>query len=259
MEDPRNRPDVEALRALARRREEQSAAEQSAKEAAGERFRADVRRFAQSAAERLWAAGVPTSEARLARPDSESEPEGRRSWQKPPSLRERMSRFKQSLNAPAAPPREQGPGAVRGWHVPIIHPLTGQRSDHGQLFTVYDVSYGESVESDRGSLIVFCTAQGRLFFAARTSSDVYLYPFRRDVTWVDRFAGADISALAPREVVLALGFFRSGAPAWEVGRDQSLVELYEASDHNDTVAGALVTGWHAALEDLLESHASGGG
>jgi hypothetical protein len=248
---------AERIRALARQRDEALAAERDAKQQDEERFRTGVTQFAATAAQRLAAAGVPTIEARLAPVESPPRRPERRSWQRP-TFRDRISGAVAALREfgeePPAPPEQPAP--VRGWRMPIIHPVTGARNDHGMSYTHTLYERGDPSGRITGALLVFLGTDGRLSFAGSPTGEdtVYLYPYLpRDTAWIE-YAGRDVASVRPRDVVAALGFGQSSAAAWEVGRDQAQIELYEAVEHNKHVADNLVAGWYAALEDLLESY-----
>ncbi|MFI5673401.1 hypothetical protein [Streptomyces cellulosae] len=249
MDDEEIRRRAQALRALGQQRESELDAQRAGAQAAATQFRDGVRDFADAAAARLRAAGVPTVEALLA--PAEAADVGHRSWQRP-TWRERLTGFRQTVNGQAAP-QPPAQGRIAGWQLPILHPITGQRTDHGQMFDICDYARGDVSGRTTWFLIVFLTVDGRLCFAARRTGGgpPLLYDFDRNAPWVDSCVGKEIADLDRNEISNALGIFRAAEEEWQVGREQAQISLWEAKEYNDRVADGLLIGWHAALEDLL--------
>ncbi|MFF4590252.1 hypothetical protein [Streptomyces sp. NPDC001388] len=252
MDEQEIRTRAEALRAQGRRQESEHNARKAARDRAEADFRDGVRTFAATAVRRLRAAGVPPREARLA--PFEHAPQARQSWQRP-TWRERLADFREALNGGAPSPEPTAPETVAGWRIPILHPLTGLRREHGQVFDIVQYVRGDVSSRATWYLIVFLTVDGRLLFAARPSGDgtPLLYAFDRDAPWVRGYVGEEVASFDRGKVVSALGFFRDAEAEWQVGREQAQISLWEAKEHNDQVADGLLVGWYAGLEDLLQT------
>ncbi|MFJ8111832.1 hypothetical protein [Streptomyces sp. NPDC096132] len=251
MDDEEIRRKAEALRARGQQAQSARDAQKAAVDRAAAEFRQGVRDFAETAAQRLRAAGVPTREALLG--PVEPAQQGRPSWQRP-TWRERFADFKDALNGMAPTPEPTPPSTVAGWQIPILHPLTGDRAEHGVMFEITRYDRGDVSSRATWFLIVFLTVDGRLCFAAQPMGDrpPLLYDFDRDSHWVREFAGKEIASLDRGEVTNALGFLRDSEREWQVGREQAQISLWETKEHNDQVVDGLLVGWHAGLEDLLQ-------
>lgn len=255
MDDQEMRRRAEALRALGQQREAALDAKRVAADATEAEFREGVRDFADLAARRLSAAGVPTIQAQQAPPPVE--PQERRSWQRP-TWRDRLTeawRGPEAWRDPEAAQQPPAPETVWGWRIPILHPVTGQRTDHGYMFEIARYERGDVSGRATWFLVVFLTVDGRLCFAAQSidaKGSPLLYSFDRDVHWVHTYAGKEVGSFQRAEVALALGFLRDSEKEWQVGREQAQVPLYETAEHNDRVGDGLLVGWHAALDELIQ-------